>query len=68
MSILAFYSYEGVGQITPLNTDQALGITVISNPSAMCTIDRIMVVNLKDKTFTLDEVKEITKFVKSLKK
>jgi hypothetical protein len=64
MSIVAFYKYLGAGKIKPV-AKEAVG--EITNPSAICTVDRVMVLQNFNQTFTFAEVKEITEFVKSLK-
>ena len=65
MSILAFYKYLGKGKIKPVAKE---ALDQITNPSAMCTVNRIMVIQSFNQSFTLEEVKEITEFVKSLNK
>ena len=65
MSILAFYKYLGKGKIKPVAKE---ALDQITNPSAMCTVNRIMVIQSFNQSFTLEEVKEITEFVQSLKK
>jgi hypothetical protein len=65
MSIVAFYKYLGKGKIKPVAKE---AVAEITNPSAICTVDRVMVLQSFNQTFTLAEVKEITEFVQSLKK
>lgn len=65
MSIVAFYKYLGKGKIKPVAKE---AIDVITNPSAICTVNRVMVLQSFNQSFTLDEVKEITEFVQSLNK
>lgn len=65
MSIIAFYKYFGKGKIKPIAKEELKDIT---NPSAICTVDRVMVLQSFNQSFTLEEVKEITEFVQSLKK
>jgi acyl CoA:acetate/3-ketoacid CoA transferase beta subunit len=65
MSIIAFYKYLGKGKIKPVAKEDVKDIT---NPSAICTVNRIMVLQSFNQSFTLEEVKEITEFVQSLNK
>jgi hypothetical protein len=65
MSIIAFYKYLGKGKIKPVSKE---AIDIITNPSAICTVDRVMVLQSFNQSFKLEEVKEITEFVQSLKK
>lgn len=65
MSIIAFYKYLGKGKIKPVAKEEVKDIT---NPSAICTVDRVMVLQSFNQSFKLEEVKEITEFVQSLKK
>lgn len=65
MSIVAFYKYLGKGKIKPVAKE---ALDQITNPSAVCTVDRIMVLQSFNQSFTLAEVKEITEFVQSLNK
>lgn len=60
MSLLSYYQYLGKGKIRPVDIDT---IRALRNPGAICTIDRHMVINSFDKTFTLEEVKEIVEFI-----
>jgi len=64
MSLLAHYQYLSKGDIIPCSKES---IKALTNPSASCTVDRVMVINPQNSSFTLEEIKEITKFVKSLK-
>lgn len=65
MSIVAFYKYLGKGKIKRVAKEDVKEIT---NPSAICTVDRVMVLQSFNQSFKLEEVKEITEFVQSLKK
>ena len=65
MSIVAFYKYLGKGKIKPVAKES---LDIITNPSAICTVDRVMVLQTFNQSFTLEEVREITEFVQSLKK
>lgn len=65
MSIIAFYKYLGAGKIKAVAKEDVKEIT---NPGAICTVDRVMVLQSFNQSFKLEEVKEITEFVKSLKK
>ena len=60
MSLLAYYQYLGKGKIRPVDIDTVRGL---SNPSAICTVQQHMVINTFNKSFTLEEVKEIVEFV-----
>jgi transketolase C-terminal domain/subunit len=60
MSLLNYYQYLGKGKIRPVDIDT---IRSISNPGAICTVERHMVINPFGKTFTLEEVKEIVEFI-----
>lgn len=60
MSLLNYYQYLGKGEIKPVDPDTVRGLT---NPGAICTVERHMVINTLNKTFTLEEVKEIVEFV-----
>lgn len=64
MSVKAFYRYFGKGKIKLVAKEDVKDIT---NPSAICTVDRVMVLQTFNQSFKLEEVKEITEFVKSLK-
>ena len=65
MSIIAFYRYLGKGKIKQVAKEDVKDIT---NPSAICTVDRVMILQTFNQSFKLEEVKEITEFVQSLKK
>jgi hypothetical protein len=65
MSIVAVYKYLGKGKIKRVAKENVKEIT---NPSAICTVDKVMVLQSFNQKFTLEEVKEITEFVQSLKK
>lgn len=65
MSLLAHYQYLSKGDIISCSKES---IKALTNPSASCTVDRVMVINPENSSFTLEEIKEITKFVKSLNK
>jgi acyl CoA:acetate/3-ketoacid CoA transferase beta subunit len=65
MSVVSFYKYLGLGKIKRVAKEDVKEIT---NPSAVCTVDRVMVLQSFNQSFTLEQVKEITEFVKSLKK
>ena len=54
MSILAFYTYEGKGEILPTNNTV---VKALVNPGAICTVDRVMVIKTSDTSFTLEEAK-----------
>jgi hypothetical protein len=60
MSLLAYYQYLGKGKIKPVDIDT---IKRLANPGAICTVQQHMVINVFDKSFTLEEVKEIVEFV-----
>lgn len=60
MSLLSYYQYLGKGKIRPVDIDT---IKRLTNPGAICTIQQHMVINVFDKSFTLEEVKEIVEFV-----
>jgi hypothetical protein len=60
MSILAVYSYFGKDNI--VLSDKSL-LKPLTNPGAIHTISRIMVVNPLNTTFTLEQVEEIKNFV-----
>ena len=60
MSLLAYFQYLGKGKIRPVDIDTVKGL---SNPGAICTVQQHMVINTLNKTFTLEEVKEIVEFV-----
>ena len=65
MSILAFYTYEGKGEILPTNNTV---VKALVNPGAICTVDRVMVIKTSDASFTLEEAKEVIEFVEQEKK
>lgn len=65
MSVVAIYKYLGKGKIKQVAKEDVKEIT---NPSAVCTVDRVMVLQSFNQSFKLEEVKEIAEFVKSLKK
>ena len=58
--MLAYYQYLGKGKIRPVDIDTVKSLT---NPGAICTIQQHMVINTFNKSFTLEQVKEIVKFV-----
>jgi hypothetical protein len=58
--MLSYYQYLGKGKIRPVDIDT---VKKLSNPSAVCTIQQHMVINTFNKSFTLEEVKEIVEFV-----
>ncbi len=60
MSLLTYYQYLCKGKIRPVDIDTVKKLT---NPSAICTVQQHMVINTFNKTFTLEEVKEIVEFV-----
>ncbi len=60
MSMLTYYKYLGKGKIKPIDIDK---VKKLSNPGAICTVQKHMVINTFNKTFTLEEVKEIVEFV-----
>lgn len=60
MSLLTYYQYLGQGKIRPVDIDT---IQRITNPGAVCTVQQHMVINVFDKTFSLEEIKEIVEFI-----
>lgn len=64
MSIVAFYKYLSKGKIISVAKE---AVQEITNPSAICTVDKVMVLQNFNQTFKLEEVKEITEFVQTLK-
>ena len=58
--MLTYYQYLGKGKIRPVDIDT---VKSLSNPGAICTIQQHMVINTFNKTFTLEEIKEIVEFV-----
>jgi dUTPase len=60
MSLLKYYQYLGKNEITLVDPNT---IKTLSNPGAICTVERHIVINLLNTTFTLEQVKEIVEFV-----
>ena len=60
MRLLTYYQYLGLGKIRPVDIDT---IEKTTNPGAICTVQQHMVINVFDKTFSLEEIKEIVEFI-----
>lgn len=60
MKMLTYYQYLGKGKIKLVDIDT---IKRLTNPGAICTVQQHMVINTFDKTFTLEQVKEIVEFI-----
>lgn len=63
MSILAFFAYEGKGEIT---VTKRTAIKKITNPGALYSQQRVMVYHPENVTFTTAEITEISKFINKL--
>ena len=64
MSIVALYSYEN----RKFKKLPILDLKNFNNPGAQCTVDRIVFINPKNRTLTLEEIKEIITYAEALKK
>ena len=66
MSIIAYYQYLGKGKIKSVDIN---AIKRLTNPGAICTVQRHTVISPFNKSFTLEETKEIIEFlIKEIKK
>ncbi len=62
MSLINYYQYLGEGRIRPVDIDTIKGLT---NPGAICTVEKHMVINPYDLSFTMKEVREIIEYIQT---
>jgi len=64
MSLVVYYQFSE-GEFTPCTAQM---VKTLNNPGAVCTVDRVMVINPKNSSFSIEESEKIIEFVKSLNK
>ena len=67
MSIIAFYAYQDK-MFTPIPSGLVHKIMgEISNPGAICTVERRMFIDPRNTSFSIKEIQKIVQYVEALK-